>query len=68
MRKDSNAPQRERISEWKRWYEASSPGYQMNALLAILQNDGEQMTLAVLKELGLTESLALIKDAAKREL
>jgi hypothetical protein len=67
LRKDSNAPQRERISDWKRWYEASSPGYQMNALLAIYQNDGEQMLLSVLKELGLTESLALIKDAANRE-
>jgi hypothetical protein len=39
----------------------------MNALLAIYQNDGEQMLLSVLKELGLTESLALIKDAANRE-
>jgi hypothetical protein len=67
LRKDSNAPQRERISEWKRWYEASSPGYQMNALLAIYQNDGEQMLMAVLKDLGLTDSIELVKDAAKRE-
>ena len=67
MRKDSIAPQRERITEWKRWYEASSPGYQMNALLAILKNDGEQMLMAVLKELGLTDSISLIKDAASRE-
>ena len=66
MAKESSAPQRERVLEWKRWYLASSPGYQMNALLAILKNDGEQMTLAVLRELGLTESLELIKDANER--
>jgi hypothetical protein len=39
----------------------------MNALLAIYQNDGEQMLMAVLKELGLTASIELVKDAAKRE-
>ena len=61
-------PQKERITEWKRWYEASSPGYQMNALLAVLKNDGEQMLSAVLKELGLTASVDLVKDAAKRDL
>jgi hypothetical protein len=68
LRKDSNAPQRERVSEWKRWYEASSPGYQMNALLAILKNDGEQMLSAVLRELGLATATDLVKDAAKRDL
>jgi hypothetical protein len=39
----------------------------MNALLAILKNDGEQMLSAVLRELGLTNSIELVKDAAKRE-
>jgi hypothetical protein len=39
----------------------------MNALLAIYQNDGEQMLMAVLKDLGLTDSIELVKDAAKRE-
>ena len=67
MAKDSGALQRERITEWKRWYEASSPGYQMNALLAILKNDGEQMLSVVLRELGLATATDLVKDAAKRE-
>jgi hypothetical protein len=39
----------------------------MNALLSVLQSDGEQMLMAVLKELGLTASVELVKDAAKRE-
>ena len=39
----------------------------MNALLAILKNDGEQMLSAVLKELGLTDSAILLKAMDERE-
>jgi hypothetical protein len=67
LRKDSNAPQRERISEWVRLYRQSPLKYEMNALLSVLETDGEQMLMAVLKDLGLTDSIELVKDAAKRE-
>ena len=40
-------------------------GYNFNALVAIYKTEGEPMLLAVLKELGLTLSVELIKDAAK---
>jgi hypothetical protein len=67
LRKDSNVPQRERISEWVRLYRHSPLKYEMNALLSVLETDGEQMLMAVLKDLGLTDSIELVKDAAKRE-
>ena len=67
MQKGSNAPQRERITEWVRFYKNSQLSYRMNALLAVYENDGEAMLMAVLKELGLTQSSALIKDASERE-
>jgi hypothetical protein len=35
----------------------------MNALLAVLESDGEQMLRAVLNELGLMSSVDLVKDA-----
>jgi hypothetical protein len=57
----------QRKEEWVRWYKVSSPGYQTNALLAVLKNDGEKMLRAVLKELGLTDSAALLMEMAKRE-
>lgn len=64
MRKDSNAPQRERITEWVKFYRQSQLNYRMNALLAVLESDGEKMLSAVLKELGLTDSVSLVKDAS----
>lgn len=54
----------ERIREWVNWYKVSSPGYQANALLAVLRNDGEGMLRKVLGELGLTDSAALLKAMA----
>ena len=66
MRKDSNAPQRERITDWVKFYKQSQLTYRMNALLAVLESDGEQMLSAVLKELGLTDSVNLVKDANER--
>lgn len=50
-----------------RWYKASSPGYQTNALLAVLKNDGMKMLETVLRELGLQKSSDLLKEMAERE-
>ena len=66
MQKGFSAPQRERISDWVRFYKQSPLKYEMNALLSVLETDGEPMLLAVLKELGLTASVDLVKDAAKK--
>jgi hypothetical protein len=52
--------------EWVRFYKQSPLKYNMNALLAVLENDGEAMLLSVLKSLGLTQSLALVKDASEK--
>ena len=65
MRKDSNAPQRERITDWVRLYKQSPLKYEMNCLLSVLETDGEQMLSAVLKELGLSASVDLVKDASE---
>lgn len=56
-----------RILEWARFYKQSALNYNMNALLAVYENDGEEMLLAVLKELGLLRSLDLVKDAAPKK-
>ena len=56
----------QRKEEWIRWYKASSPGYQTNALLAILKNDGEKMLRAVLKDLQLMDSVTLLQEMAER--
>jgi hypothetical protein len=53
----------ERVREWANFYKASQQNYSMNALLAVLKNDGEPMLAAVLKELGLERALDLVKDA-----
>jgi hypothetical protein len=58
---------KERIKEWCAYYKASPQKYNMNALLAVLKNDGEPMLAAVLRELGLERSLDLVKDAAKND-
>ena len=71
MKSASQWPQRmtelERIREWVKWYQISSPGYQTNALLAILRNDGEKMLRSVLGELGLTDSASLLMEMDKRD-
>lgn len=51
--------------DWVRFYKQSPLKYEMNALIAVLKSDGEQMLLEVLKELGLTKSVDLVKDAMK---
>ena len=59
------ATDKERLNEWLRFYKASSVGYQVNALLAILENDGERMLKQALRELGLEDSLNLLKAMGK---
>ena len=54
----------ERVKEWCRHYKVCR--LKMNALLAVLESDGEKMLSAVLKELGLTDSVSLVKDANER--
>jgi hypothetical protein len=56
----------DRLNDWVRFYQISVEGYQLNALLAVLNNDGPQMLQLVLKKLGLVSSLALIQDMKKR--
>jgi phage terminase large subunit-like protein len=53
----------EAIKEWAAFYKQSPQKYNMNALLAVLENGGESMLAAVLNELGLESSLELVKDA-----
>ena len=49
-----------------KFYKQSPLKYEMNALLAVLESDGEKMLLEVLNELGLTNSVDLVKDANER--
>lgn len=57
--------ERERVREWCAFYKQSPLKYEMNALIAVYQNDGEAMLRKVLRELGLDQSVDLVKDAAK---
>ena len=58
--------ERQRVLDWVTYYRKSARvGYNFNALVAIYKTEGEPMLLAVLKELGLTLSVELVKDAAK---
>ena len=57
--------EKDRCTDWVRFYRQSPLNYQMNALLSVLRNDGEAMLLKVLKELKLERSVDLVKDADK---
>jgi hypothetical protein len=57
--------ERERILDWVKYYRISPSGYNFNALINIYKNDGEKTLQAVLRELGMTASVELVKDAAK---
>jgi hypothetical protein len=48
-----------------KYYRISPSGYNFNALINIYKSDGEKTLQAVLKELSLTASVELVKDAAK---
>lgn len=58
----------QKIQDWVIYYRKSARvGYNFNALIAIYKTDGEPVLRAVLKELGLTASADLVKDAAKNQ-
>lgn len=59
--------ERERIMDWVKYYRISPAGYNFSALIAVYRNDGEKILQAVLKELGLTVSSDLVKDAAQNQ-
>lgn len=50
-----------RVQEWVRFYNASPEGYRLNALLAVLESDGEKMLGSVLKALKIGTALELVK-------
>lgn len=56
--------EKEKVGEWVRFYKQSPLKYEMNALIAVYKNDGEGMLLSVLKELGLQQSVDLVREAA----
>lgn len=56
----------EKKQEWLNWYRASPDGYQLNALLAVLENDGEKMLAEVLSDLGLESTLGFVREAKKK--
>lgn len=49
----------ERIGEWVRYCKVA--GLKMNALLAVLENDGERVLGEVLKQLGLESASDVVK-------
>ena len=51
-----------RVNEWVRWYKIAQPSYRPHALTCVLRADGVQMLAAVLKALGLEQSLALVQE------
>lgn len=53
--------------DWVRFYKISPSKYEMRALISVLENDGEKMLSSVLKELGLSLSVDLVRDAAKKQ-
>ena len=54
----------ERIEEWLRHFKVCH--LKVNALEAVLVNDGEKMLGKVLRRLGLESSLDLIKESVKK--
>lgn len=59
--------ERERVEEWCRLFRVSHLNYKMNCLLSVLESDGEKTLTAVLKSLGLTQSVDLVKEALVRK-
>jgi hypothetical protein len=57
----------DKVKEWAAFYRASPQRYNMNALLAVYENEGEKILSRVLAELGLARSVDLVKDAAKND-
>ena len=57
-----------RKEEWLRYIKASPTRLKINALRAVLENDGEEMLRKCLKELGWLHSVDLIKQVEAPEL
>jgi hypothetical protein len=55
----------ERVREWIAFYKASPSGYQVNALRAVLKNDGSKMLGMVLRELRLERTVDLLSEMNK---
>lgn len=53
------------VRDWIGFYKASPKGYQANALLAVLRNDGERILSKVLRELNLGHTVDLLKAMDK---
>jgi hypothetical protein len=56
----------QKAADWIRWVNAAEPSYRFHALLAVLENDGPQMTARVLKELQITSALELLQKCSCR--
>ena len=61
MPRVSNVSQSQ-IHGWLRFYRTAPEGYKPKALQACLANDGPKVLAAVLRELGLEQSLSLVQD------
>ena len=55
----------ERVADWVRYFEVSQN--KANALLAVLENDGEKCLGTVLKKLGLASALDVVKALKGQE-
>ena len=56
---------KEKAMDWVRLYRMSPANYEMRTLISCLRNDGEQVLRLTLKQLGLEQSVDLVKDASK---
>lgn len=54
------------VKDWCAFYRQSPLKYEMNALIACYKSDGEGMLVSVLNELGLQDSVSLVKEAANK--
>jgi hypothetical protein len=53
------------VRDWCNLYKVSALNYEMNTLIACYKADGEGILASVLNQLGLTQSLDLVKDASR---
>lgn len=53
------------VKDWAAYYRQSPLNYQMSALIACYKSDGEGILASVLSDLGLLDSVSLVKDAIR---
>lgn len=58
----ATSKEKERRNDWLRFIKNSQPTYRLNALKAVLENDGAAMLNECLRELGWTQSKDLIAN------